>query len=156
MAKVSEIEKPKFPSSVFYGWWIVIIGLVVDAFKHGSFNRGFTLYVVPIRGELGIGVAAIALADMLGRLQGGIMGPMVGYFTDRVGPGPMLAFGGIMSGLGFILLSQTTNLIYFTLVFVGFLSVGFRSGYNNATIPAVNPSKDFCPLRSTRSPPAAR
>lgn len=128
----------KLPSNVFYGWWIVIVGLVVDAFKHGTFNRGFSLYVLPIRGELGIGVAAIALADMLGRLQGGVMGPIVGYFTDRLGPGPMLAFGGIMSGLGFILLSRTNNILFFMLIFVGFLSVGFRSGYNNATIPAVN------------------
>lgn len=138
MAKVRINEKSRFPSNVFYGWWIVIIGLTVDAFKHGTFNRGFTLYVVPIRGELGIGVAAIALADMLGRLQGGIMGPIIGYATDRFGPGPMLAFGGIMSGTGFILLSRTNNLFFFTLIFVGFLSVGFRSGYNSASIPAVN------------------
>ena len=132
----SAVLKP--PPKVFYGWWIVIIGLLVDAFKHGTFNRGFTLYVLPIRSEIGIGVAAIALADMLGRLVGGIMGPIVGYFTDRLGPGPMLAIGGIMSGLGFILLSRTNSLLYFTLIFVGILSVGFRSGYNNATIPAVN------------------
>jgi MFS family permease len=138
LAKISEPGLLKTTSRVFYGWWIVGVGLVVDAFKHGSFNRGFTLYVLPIRGELGIGVAAIALADMLGRLQGGIMGPIVGYFTDRLGPGPMLAIGGIMSGLGFILLSRTNNLLFFMLVFVGFLSVGFRTGYNNATIPAVN------------------
>lgn len=125
-------------SKVFYSWWIVAIGLFVDAFKHGTFNRGFSLYVLPIRNELGIGVAAIALADMLGRLEGGILGPVVGYCTDKFGPGAMLAFGGIMSGVGFILLSYTENLFFFTLVFVGFLSVGFRSGFNNATIPAAN------------------
>ncbi len=138
MARLS--AKPPFGlrTKVFYGWWIVAIGLFVDAFKHGTFNRGFSLYVLPIRNELGIGVAAIALADMLGRLEGGIMGPVVGYCTDRFGPGVMLAFGGIMSGLGFILLSQTGNLFFFTLIFVGFLSVGFRSGYNNASIPAAN------------------
>jgi hypothetical protein len=38
----------KFPSRVFYGWWIVISGLLVDGLKHGTFNRGFTLYVLPI------------------------------------------------------------------------------------------------------------
>jgi MCP family monocarboxylic acid transporter-like MFS transporter 13 len=138
MARLS--AKPLFGlrTKVFYGWWIVAIGLFVDAFKHGTFNRGFSLYVLPIRNELGIGVAAIALADMLGRLEGGIMGPVVGYCTDRFGPGVMLAFGGIMSGVGFILLSLTNNLFFFTLIFVGFLSVGFRSGYNNASIPAAN------------------
>jgi len=79
-------------------------------------------------------VAAIALSGMLGRLEGGVMGTIAGYFTDRLGPGPMVAFGGIVSGLGFILLSSANNL----LIFVGLMSVGFRLGYNNATIPAVN------------------
>ena len=136
MAKLTSVGNLR--SRVFYGWWIVAVGLTVDAFKHGTFNRGFSLYVLPIRSELGIGVASIALADMLGRLVGGLMGPIVGYFTDRLGPGPMMAFGGIMSGVGFILLSRTGSLFFFTFIFVGFLSVGFRSGYNSASIPAAN------------------
>jgi MFS family permease len=128
------LKRPK----VFYGWWIVGISMVDDALKHGTFNRGFTLYVLPIRNELGIGVAAISVADMLGRLQGGIMGPLMGYLTDRLGPRVMLAFGGAASGMGFILLSLTHSYLYFMLIFIGFLSLGFRSGYNNASITAVN------------------
>ena len=42
-----------------------------------------------------------------------------------------------MSGVGFILLSLTHSYIYFLLVFVGLLSVAYRAGYNNASIPAV-------------------
>lgn len=114
------------------------VSLLADALKHGTFNRGFTLYILPIRSELGLGVATISLAEMLGRMEGGILGPLMGYLTDRYGPRVMLAFGGIMSGLGFICLSYTGNLLSFMLVFVGMLSVGFRSGYNNATLPAVN------------------
>ena len=70
--------------------------------------------------------------------MGGVQGPLMGYCTDRFGPRVMLAFGGLMSGLGFILLARTTNFWWFLLVFVVFLSVGFRSGYNNASIAAVN------------------
>lgn len=123
---------------IFYGWWIVVISLVIDACKHGTFNRGFTLYIIPIREELGLGVAAIALAEMLGRLEGGVLGPVMGYITDRYGPRVMLAFGGLMSGLGFVCLSQTHSLFGFMCIFVGMLSVGFRSGYNNASLAAVN------------------
>ena len=138
------------PTSIFYGWWIVAASLIADGLKHGTFNRGFTIYVVPIRADLGISTAAISLADMIGRLVGGIQGPLMGYLTDRLGPRIMLAFGGLMSGMGFILLSLTgsypitgsgsplKSYIYFLSVFVGFLSVGFRSGYNNASIAAVN------------------
>lgn len=126
------------PNRIFYGWWIVTISLLIDACKHGAFNRGFTLYVIPIRSELGLSVTAIAFAEMLGRLEGGVLGPVMGYLTDRYGPRAMLAFGGLMSGVGFICLSQTHSLFAFMCIFVGMLSVGFRSGYNNASLAAVN------------------
>ncbi|PKB78372.1 MAG: hypothetical protein BZY88_18920 [SAR202 cluster bacterium Io17-Chloro-G9] len=126
------------PSNIFYGWWIVAISTVTDALKHGTFNRGISFYVLPVSRDLGVGVAAISFAEMLGRLEGGILGPPTGYLTDRIGPRAMLAFGGLASGLGFILLSFTHSYIYFVLIFVGLMSVGFRSGYNNATVPALN------------------
>ena len=126
-----------FPG-LFYGWWIVLVSLVTDGVKQGSFNRGFTVYILPIQSSLGLSAAAIGWADTLGRLMGGIQGPFMGYMTDRLGPGFMLAFGGITSGLGFILLSYTGNYFSFLLVFVGLMSVGFRSGYNNASIAAIN------------------
>jgi len=106
--------------------------------KHGTFNRGFTFYVIPLTNELRIGVAAISLAEMLGRFEGGLQGPLAGYLTDRLGPRIVLAAGGVASGLGFILLYFTHNYLYFMLVFVGMLSLGFRGGYNNASVPALN------------------
>ena len=138
MNKVHPTRLLKRPRNVFYGWWIVGISAAIDALKHGTFNRGFTLYVIPIRNELGIGVAAISLAEMLGRMEGGLQGPLMGWITDRFGPRAILLVGGIASGLGFILLSATQNYLYFVVIFVGLLSLGFRAGYNNATMPAVN------------------
>ena len=126
------------PAGVFYGWWIVLASMIADALKHGTFNRGFSVYVLPLRTELGIGIAAISVADMLGRLEGGLLGPLSGYMTDRFGPRIMMAFGGLSSGLGFILLAFTHNYLSFVLVFVGLISVGMRSGYNNASVPALN------------------
>ena len=139
MANPSTSRQPFRPSPrLFYGWWIVLVSFITDGIKQGNFNRGFTVYVIPIQNDLGLGAAAIGWADTLGRLIGGIQGPIMGYFTDKLGPGPMLAFGGVMSGLGFILLSYTGNYFFFLLVFVGMMSVGFRSGYNNASISAIN------------------
>ena len=138
------VTKPRPPEAkrglgkVFYGWWIVGVSAIVDAMKHGTFNRGFTFYVIPLTNELRIGVAAISLAEMLGRFEGGLQGPLAGYLTDRLGPRIVLAAGGAASGLGFILLYFTHNYLYFMLVFVGLLSLGFRGGYNNASVPALN------------------
>ena len=126
------------PRNVFYGWWIAIVSASVDSLKHGTFNKGFTSYIIPLRNELGISVAAISFAEMLGRMEGGLQGPLMGWATDLFGPRVILMFGGITSGMGFILLSFTQNYLYFICVFVGLLSLGFRAGYNNATMPALN------------------
>ena len=123
---------------IFYGWWIVLVSLLADGMKHGSFNRGFTVMYIPIEQDLGFTRTMLGLAEGLGRMMGGIQGPIMGYCTDRFGPRIMLAFGGLMSGLGFILLARTGSYWFFLVIFVGFLSVGFRSGYNNASIMAVN------------------
>ncbi|MCE2501772.1 MAG: MFS transporter [Dehalococcoidia bacterium] len=128
------MRRPK----IFYGWWIVLVSLMADGMKHGSFNRGFTVMYIPIEQDLGFTRTMLGLAEGLGRMMGGIQGPIMGYCTDRFGPRIMLAFGGLMSGLGFILLAQTGSFWFFLVIFVGFLSVGFRSGYNNASIMAVN------------------
>ena len=139
---------PQRRPRIFYGWWIVLVSLLADGMKHGSFNRGFTVFYVPVENDilfpknvLGFSPQSrtmLGLAEGLGRFMGGVQGPLMGYCTDRFGPRVMLAFGGLMSGLGFILLAHTTNFWWFLFVFVVFLSVGFRSGYNNASIAAVN------------------
>ena len=136
------------PPRMFYGWWIVIVSLLADGMKHGTFNRGFTVFYIPVENALifpqnilGFSPGArtmLGFAEGVGRMMGGFQGPVMGYCTDRFGPRVMLAFGGLMSGLGFILLARTTNFWWFLFVFVFFVSVGFRSGYNNASIAAVN------------------
>lgn len=138
MAKAQSDRLGRRPGRVFYGWWIVAVSLIVDALKHGTFNRGFTIFFLPIQEQLGISRAALSLAETLGRLVGGIQGPVVGYLTDRFGPRAMTVAGGVISGLGFILLAFTHSYLYFMLVFVGLLSIGFRAGYNNSTMPAIN------------------
>ena len=138
MIKVPPRKHLRRPRNVFYGWWIAIVSASVDSLKHGTFNKGFTSYIIPLRNELGISVAAISFAEMLGRMEGGLQGPLMGWATDRFGPRAILMFGGITSGMGFILLSFTQNYLYFICVFVGLLSLGFRAGYNNATMPALN------------------
>ncbi|MCE2463795.1 MAG: MFS transporter [Dehalococcoidia bacterium] len=138
MKEASSEGALKRPNRVFYGWWIVVIGLITSALKHGTFNRGFTIYILPIQNSLGIDRTAISLAETLGRLEGGLHGPVVGYLTDRFGGGALMAAGGLISGLGFILVSFTHNYLYFMLVYVGLISLGVRAGYENASIPAVN------------------
>lgn len=128
----------QMPQRVFYGWWIVSISAAIDSLKHGTFNRGFSAYVNPMSRELGVGVGVFSLAEMLGRMEGGLQGPLLGWLNDRFGPRLIMVLGGVTSGLGFILLSISSSYVYFLLIFVGLMSLGFRAGYNNALMPAIN------------------
>ncbi|MBM3220189.1 MAG: MFS transporter [Candidatus Rokubacteria bacterium] len=126
------------PGRVFYGWWIVLIGCVLDAVKGGTYNTGFTLYFLPVLNELHLSRAATSLPFSLAKLESALEGPIVGYLIDRFGVRVMLVIGSILAGLGFILLSLTQSYVLFLLVFIGPVTTGFQIGFNHATLAAVN------------------
>ena len=126
------------PGRIFYGWWIVVIGCVLDAVKGGTYNTGFTLYFLPVLNEMHLSRAATSLPFSLAKLESALEGPLVGYLIDRFDVRVMLAAGTILAGLGFILLSFTDSYVLFLLVFIGPLTTGFQIGFNHATLAAVN------------------
>src|SRR5918999_1697241 len=122
----------------FYGWWVVVIGCILDAMKGGTFNSGFTLYFLPILTELQLSRAATSLPFSLAKLEAAIEGPLVGILIDRIDLRVMLVLGTTLAGLGFVLLSFTHSYFLFLLVFMGLLTMGFQMGFNHATMAAVN------------------
>jgi MFS family permease len=122
----------------FYGWWVVVIGCILDAMKGGTFNSGFTLYFLPILTELQLSRAATSLPFSLAKLEAAIEGPLVGILIDRIDLRVMLVLGTTLAGLGFVLLSFTHSYFLFLLVFMGPLTMGFQAGFNHATMAAVN------------------
>jgi MFS family permease len=116
----------------------VAAGAVLNALAGGSYWTGFSVYFLPVTRDFGLSRAATSLVHGLGRLEGGFEGPVAGYLVDRLGPRTMVAFGGIMGGLGFILLGLTHNFTMFLIVYVGVLSVGMNAGFNHGISAAVN------------------
>jgi MFS family permease len=123
---------------MFYGWWIVIIGCVLDAVKGGTYNTGFTLYFLPVLNEMHLSRAATSLPFSLAKLESALEGPIVGYLIDRFDIRVMLVLGTLLAGLGFILLSFTQSYLLFVMVFIGPVTTGFQIGFNHATLAAVN------------------
>jgi MFS family permease len=123
---------------VFYGWWIVAAGGVLNVLAGGTYHSGLSVYFLPVTRDFGLNRAATSLAYGLARLVGGIGGPPLGYLADRLGPRTVVAFGGVMAGLGFILLALTHNFNAFLLVYVAVLSVGVNAGFNHGIMAAVN------------------
>ena len=126
------------PGRLFYGWWIVIIGCVLDAVKGGTYNTGLTLYFLPVLNELNLSRAATSLPFSLAKLESALGGPLAGYLIDRFDLRVVMMLGTLMAGLGFVLLGFTHSYWLFVLVFVGPVTTGFQLGFNQATLAVVN------------------
>jgi hypothetical protein len=46
---------------IFLGWWIVIVGAVINAVGIGVVYHGFTVFFLPLKRELALSSAAISL-----------------------------------------------------------------------------------------------
>ncbi|MDP6548930.1 MAG: MFS transporter [Dehalococcoidia bacterium] len=123
---------------IFYGWWIVAAGSILNALGGGTYWMGFSVYFLPVTKALELSRAQTSFAYGLGRLEGGLEGPLAGYLVDRLGPRTMIAFGGLLAGTGFILLSLTHSFSTFLLVYVGVLAMGMNAGFNHGIMAAVN------------------
>src|SRR5438128_700010 len=62
----------KSPGRIFYGWWIVTIGCILDAVKGGTYNTGMTLYFLPVLKELNLSRAATSLPFSLAKLESAV------------------------------------------------------------------------------------
>jgi len=91
---------------VFYGWWIVGAGFVLEALMGALLFHAYGAYVVLLRGEFGWSKTMFSAAFSMARAESGILGPIQGWLTDRFGPRTLIRIGMIVFGVGFILFSQ--------------------------------------------------
>ena len=80
--------------------------------------HAMTVWSVALESHFGWSRTQLGLALTLTRIEGGIMGPVEGYLTDRLGTRRMVLIGLIFLGIGFLIFSQVTNLWMFYTAFV--------------------------------------
>ena len=102
---------------VFYGWWIVGAGFVLEALMGALLFHAYGAYVVLLRGEFGWSKTMFSAAFSMARAESGILGPIQGWLTDRFGPRTMIRVGMIVFGVGFILFSQIGSPLTFFVTF---------------------------------------
>lgn len=103
---------------VFYGWWIVAASFAIALFAGGGIFYGFTAIFEPIALEMGWSYTQISLAASLRGLEMGLLAPLVGVLTDRLGPRRLIFSGAILGSLGLFLLGQTNSLGMFYIAFI--------------------------------------
>jgi MFS family permease len=117
----------------FYGWWIVFVGATLNAYGAGVNFYGFSVFFSPMREEFGWTYAQTAAAFSLSRLQGGPLGPIVGWFIDRVGTRRMAVIGITITGAGFVSMYAIQSLWMFYIIYGVFISTGFSIGFFHVT-----------------------
>ncbi len=127
---------PKRPR-IFYGWWLVGLSLVLTGMTSGAIWGSVGVWLKTMELNFGWTRTQMTGAFSMAQLEGSIVGPLAGYFVDRLGPRLMVLFGAVVVGLGFILLSRTTNLPVFYVAFALFM-LGASTGTWLPTMAAVS------------------
>ncbi|MBW1699813.1 MAG: MFS transporter [Deltaproteobacteria bacterium] len=123
---------------IYYGWWVVILGSLINAVGMGVLYQSFTIFFLPLKRDFAVSSAAISLLYGAARLEGGIEGPIVGHLIDRFGPRVMIFIGAGMAGVGLILLATTHSFWPFFFIYVFIVSLGSNAGFFHPLTAAVN------------------
>src|SRR2546426_4110674 len=105
---VDHVRSPRFR------WGQLVMGIVCMAMI-ANLQYGWTLFVNPISEKFGWTRAAIQVAFTIFVLTETWLVPIEGYLVDKFGPRPVVLFGGVLCGIGWVLNSfaDSLPLLYF-------------------------------------------
>ncbi|MFC2043937.1 MFS transporter [Chloroflexota bacterium] len=115
---------------IFFGWWIALTSGILTFWGQGFGHFGFSALFKPIASELGFNRAVTSVAASVGRLEGGLASPVVGWITDKFGPRWMALSGTLIVGLSLILMNFVNSLWAFYLIWGILLGIGANIGFS--------------------------
>jgi MFS family permease len=111
--------------TLFYGWVIVGVGIVVTCIGIGAM-LSLSIFLQPIAEAMGWSRTGISTTALLNFLAMGVGSFAWGALSDRFGTRAVVLSGGVLLGLGLVSASQSGTLVQFQLLF-GVL-VGLAAG----------------------------
>jgi len=126
------------PRSVFYGWWIVSAGMVIQILVGGLVMQAFGSYAAVLRSEFGWSKTMLSAGFSMTRVESGILGPFQGWAIDRFGPSTIARIGVFLMTIGFILFSRIQEPWHF---FASYFLIAVGSslaGFMTLTVAIVN------------------
>ncbi len=111
-------------------WWLVILGCITHAVNTGFSYFGMSAFFPSFEREFGWSRTAISGAFSLARIESGLLGPIEGYFVDRVGPRRIMYIGIVICTLGFVALSFVDSLPMLYVAIVLGIVLGSSLGYH--------------------------
>ena len=114
--KSQNMVPPK--KTLFYGWYMVIVGLVILTLNALAVFRGIGVLVVVLQKNFSWSRTEISIGNVLSRAEGAALGPIEGFLIDKIGAKRMILIGMIIMGVGFFAFSRIQNVWQFYIVFM--------------------------------------
>jgi MFS family permease len=121
--------RPRF----FYGYIVVGAALFIMIMMYGTYNS-FGVFFEPVLTDFGWSRAMTSGGYSLSWILQGLLGAIMGRFTDRFGPRVVLTICGFILGLGYLLMSQISAIWQLYL----FYGVIIGAGMGGSFVPIVS------------------
>lgn len=115
MRSSTPAEQAATESKFFYGWTIVAVGFLAHIASAFSISSTLSVFLKPLSEDLGISRGVFSLIRSGEILIIAAAAPLVGTLMDRHGARWLMAAGGLISGIGFLLLGQARDFWQFLL-----------------------------------------
>ena len=119
-------DRKKRGFNVFFGWWTVIITGVSGGLSYGFYTLGISVFFKDIAAELGLSRAATSVAAGIGRLEGGVTSPLIGWLSDKFGPKWWVVIGIAIAAVGLMLMRYITDVWHYYMVWGVLTGIGLN------------------------------
>ena len=133
----SEDDQPPQRRGLFYGWWIVIVGMLSFGLASGANFQGFGVFIKPFEREFGWNRTTVSAVFSLARLEVGMFGPLEGWAVDKFGPRRIMLIGIPLMGLGYIAMSRSNSLLAVLTAYAFGIALGAGLGLGTPVTVAV-------------------
>ena len=108
-------------SRIFYGYYLVAATFVFMLVCIGCGSYAFSLFVRPLEAAFGWGRGQVMLGFTIFFITMGVTSPGVGRLVDRYGARTVIPLGAVVMGVGFVIVSQMSQLYLF---YIGYVLIG--------------------------------
>jgi len=130
---------------LFYGWIIVLVGFLAHIASTFSISSTLSVFLKPLSSDLGISRGVFSLIRSGEILIGAAAAPAIGTLLDRFGGRWLIAAGGLIAGVGFIVLGQARD--FWQFMFVRWALVSPGDSLMGSMVVNVSISKWFIRMR---------
>ena len=109
-------------SRIFYGYWILLACFLLTFIASGCGPISFSFFVTSLETDFNWSRTEIMIGFMVFFVCAAIGSPLFGRLVHRYGARKVVSLGALLPCLGFILLSQMSELWHF---YIGYILIGF-------------------------------